>query len=562
MEQETKIENILKRAHHVLAPGEGFSVTKDVLVITKTGPKLPLITVVDLPGLFTNTTGVQRQKAMEDIDALVDEYLRNPHSLILVVVGGNTDIVSAQGPRRLRDLYPEHDPRVKMVYDRTIGVLTKPDLTKGVGLQDSFISLVLNQEPNHKYKQWFVLRNPGPDHLIHWSPKERQRNEDQFFSDPAWQKVPKSSRGFRALKRALSVELARHIAQYVPKLQRQLKEKYADCVADIESLGGEMRGLSEMKERLLQLATISNQLVFNAVSGLYENPRGRVYRPFFSRKPSPDRTPVTHLRTRTVWLNKEFAARVRSAGHPAEIDLPSTDPAQNQVASDHAGSNQANTNQEEPNQVEPNQAESSQGESSQTESTRVESQAESSRSNSDPEQPFKGKADYAKTVILKYMTQTRGTEQFHLFNPKLIYSTFEHFSENWIPLAEMHMDTVNQFCREFLESLVAHVWPKYMQSGIHEVFIDPYMMELQSKAQWEIDQIGNDHKFQVQAYDPEFETLLGTERGLWPEGKGKSQEEVVLDNMLVFYQVGELLKLKDCKVTLLTTPATESDVHP
>ncbi|MCV5073605.1 hypothetical protein OFB51_26815, partial [Escherichia coli] len=68
---------------------------------------------------------------------------------------GNSDYVQAPILTKARHFDPNGT--------RTIGVLTKPDLTDSIGLEDKCIELVKNNyRRNHFRLGWYVLLNPGP----------------------------------------------------------------------------------------------------------------------------------------------------------------------------------------------------------------------------------------------------------------------------------------------------------------------------------------------------------------------------------------------------------------
>lgn len=94
-------------------------VYNDVLRIRYSGPDIPSFTIVDLPGFIDKQwTGGNAAKTIVE---LVTRYMQNEKSIILAVV-------SAQGDVDCKKIFTHlelHDPK----YARTLGILTKPDLT-------------------------------------------------------------------------------------------------------------------------------------------------------------------------------------------------------------------------------------------------------------------------------------------------------------------------------------------------------------------------------------------------------------------------------------------------
>lgn len=145
----------MKHAIDHIAPKNihGRFAAKDVLVVSKSGPTMPLLTLVDLPGLVKVVNVEQSQEDIDGIESLTDRYMKSPRTIILAVVGGNQDYVQATILEKARKFDPTGG--------RTIGVLTKPDMTKSNGLEDKFIGIIKNSDKKNEFKLgWYVLKNP------------------------------------------------------------------------------------------------------------------------------------------------------------------------------------------------------------------------------------------------------------------------------------------------------------------------------------------------------------------------------------------------------------------
>src|SRR5262245_1763379 len=95
-------------------PGTFF---EDVLQIKYSGPDLPSLTIVDLPGLIQSQ--LEGQRAVKTVRELVQGYMANERSIILAVVSARNDIEN-QG---VLDYVKKFDPSAS----RTLGIITKPD---------------------------------------------------------------------------------------------------------------------------------------------------------------------------------------------------------------------------------------------------------------------------------------------------------------------------------------------------------------------------------------------------------------------------------------------------
>ena len=111
----------------------------DVLKIEICGPKQQHLSVVDVPGIFRNTTvGVTTDADMEIVRNMVNHYMGNPRSIILAVIPANVDIATQE----ILKMAEKFDT----MGQRTLGVLTKPDLVDR-GAENRVVDLVEGESP-------------------------------------------------------------------------------------------------------------------------------------------------------------------------------------------------------------------------------------------------------------------------------------------------------------------------------------------------------------------------------------------------------------------------------
>ena len=506
---DTSFETVMRRAVDEIAPQNipGRFAAKDVLVVEKSGPDLPLLTVVDLPGLVKVANKDQSDDDIKAINDLTDRYMKSSRTVILAIIGGNQDYVQAPVLTKARYF----DPRGS----RTIGVLTKPDLTNTIGLEDKFIALVNNKDKHNEFKLgWYVLRNLGPHDMGHeWSPEERQRQEDEFFSVGKWSTLPSTMRGSSALKQKLSQQLIRHIAQYVPKLQKEIKELLSKCETELKSLGTGKDTVPEMRRELFTLAMKSNELITPAVDGTYKNPGVEKFFPKIERSDPKTPAPPQRLRARVVKENKRFAMRVREQGR--KLDLVSSSGTPRDVTA------------------------------------KVTKLSETT------------KEEYARKVVEPFIEENKGTEFMDDYNPRLVYQLFHDFSENWSRLAQEHKDNLGIICNEFLAEVIDYVWHPYMREKLRVQFLAPQMTKLLEEAQDEVNKLAADQMYEVQSYDPEYEQRLNEWRtAASTEERQLSRADQLLEKMLIHYDVSNLpiTMCLECYGTN-TNPAFRKNIH-
>lgn len=486
VDQNTSFEQLMKYAVELIAPKNipGRFAARDILVVEKRGPDLPLLTLVDLPGLVRNANNDQSLDDIKTIESLCDRYMKSSRTIVLAVVGGNSDYVQAPILTKARAFDPTGS--------RTIGVLTKPDLCESIGLEDKFIDLVTNKDKANFFKLgWYVLLNPGPREPGQPWPtnRERRQREEDFFGRGKWRALPSEMCGADALKAKLSVQLQRHIGRHVKTLRRQIQTALDETDTELKSMGEGKDTPEEMRIELVELFSASKELVIPAVYGFYKNPPGKN---FFRSTADPRGTPAQNLRARAAEENEGFSARIRQHGRKFGFAT---------------SSGAANTN-----------------------SAEASSEAQ--------------KQNYVRQEVQTLLTQIRGSEFPGDAKPRAVYMLFQSYSEYWPKLAQEHKDNLGVVCNEFLSELIAYAWPKRMREPLLREFLNPQMQALMEKAQRELDLLSQDCALEVQPYDPEYEEKLQRwqqeARARVAEGNSSeafSEAQEVLEKMLIYYDL-------------------------
>ncbi|KAL2193704.1 P-loop containing nucleoside triphosphate hydrolase protein [Corynascus similis CBS 632.67] len=471
-------EQLMRSAVDLIAPRDipGRFAARDILVVEKRGPDMPLLTLVDLPGLVRNANNDQSLEDIRTIESLSDRYMKSPRTIILAVVGGNSDYVQAPILTKARHFDPSGH--------RTIGVLTKPDLTESIGLEDKFIDLVRNKDKRNDFKLgWYVLLNPGPREPGQPWPtaEERRRAEAVFFDGGKWNSIPPSNRGAGALMQKLSLQLQQHIGKHVHVLRKQIQKALDDCEAELKSLGDAKDTPEEMRTELVELFSSSKELVIPAVYGFYKNPPKKN---FFRVTADPRGTPAQNLRARAAEENDRFSMRIRAHGRKLTFSPPAP-----QAAEEPSPENIA-------------------------------------------------KREFVKQEVELLLRQIRGSEFPMDPKPRAVYMLFQNYSENWPKLAQEHKDNLGVVCNEFLGELVDYAWPKRMREPLRRHFLEPRMKKLMAEAQHELDLLTQDMSLEVQPYDPEYEERLRNwHLKVSQDGATFSEAEEVLEKMLIYYDL-------------------------
>lgn len=488
---ETPFDAMMRDATELIAPRSipGRFAARDILVVEKSGPDMPLLTLVDLPGLVRVANRDQSEGDIQTIEALSDRYMKSSRTIILAVIGGNNDYVQAPILKKARHFDPNGS--------RTIGVLTKPDMTERIGLEDKFIGLVTNQDKENNFKLgWFVLLNPGPGEQ--WQTmEERSHREAEFFSRGKWANLPPEMWGIGALRAKLSTQLQRHIGKHVKTLRRQIQQALDGCEVQLKAMGVGKDTPEEMRFQMGELFTASNNLVTPAVNGNYKNPFGEK---FFARQSSPKGTPSQKLRARIREESERFARRFRQHGRKVSFQNAPAPVAAN-------GANGVNG-------------------------------TEGSGLPAPGTVGDRSKKDFAEYEVEPLLRQIRGNELPLDSNPRAPYILFQDYSRNWPVLAQEYKDNVGVICNEFLADVIDYAWPLRMRDPLRMHFLELKMKELFENADSELGRLTDDMELEVQPFDPEYEDRLRKWRADATENGGTYTEaEEVLEKMLIYYDL-------------------------
>ncbi|KAF5589157.1 interferon-regulated resistance GTP-binding protein [Fusarium pseudocircinatum] len=488
---DTPFDAMMRDATELIAPKSipGRFAARDILVVEKEGPDMPLLTLVDLPGLVRVANRDQSESDIQTIEALSDRYMKSSRTIILAVIGGNNDYVQAPILKKARHFDPKGS--------RTIGVLTKPDMTERIGLEEKFIELVTNKDQENNFKLgWYVLLNPGPGEQ--WqTPEDRANREAEFFSRGKWATLPPEMWGIGALRAKLSTQLQRHIGKHVKTLRRQIQQALEGCESQLKAMGVGKDTPEEMRFQMGELFTASNNLVTPAVNGNYKNPFGER---FFARQSSPKGTPSQKLRARIRDESERFARRFRQHGRKVTFQK-SQPPAANGVN----GTNGA---------------------------------AEGNGLPTPGTVGDRSKKDFAEFEVEPLLRQIRGNELPLDSNPRAPYILFQDYSRNWPVLAQEYKDNIGVICNEFLADVIDHVWPMRMRDPLRMHFLELRMKDLVESADTELGRLTDDMELEIQPFDPEYEERLRKWRAEATENGGTYTEaEEVLEKMLIYYDL-------------------------
>lgn len=183
--------------------------SNDVLRLEVSGPDQEHLSVIDVPGIFKSTTeGLTTKADIRLVRQMVKGYMDNPRSVMLAVIPANVDVATQE----ILELAAEADPDG----DRTLGVLTKPDLVDQ-GAEPKVIDMVEGRARPMKLG-WHIIRNPGQKELQDTA-LDRSDLELEFFRSRApWNSLEKDKVGIDSLRVRLKEVLSALVRRVFPKV--------------------------------------------------------------------------------------------------------------------------------------------------------------------------------------------------------------------------------------------------------------------------------------------------------------------------------------------------------
>ncbi|PYI02508.1 hypothetical protein BO78DRAFT_453599 [Aspergillus sclerotiicarbonarius CBS 121057] len=225
-----------------LSSKDGSVFSKDVLRIELCGPTEDYLTVIDVPGIFRDPTdGITTDNDIELVRDMVKNYIKDARTVILAVLPSNVDIATQE----ILKLAKDYDVNG----ERTLGVLTKPDLVTEQSAKAALCSLVLG----HKRPLtlgYHLVRNRGADDNDSF---DHGPGERMFDTNP-WSSLPRDRVGVQALRRRLGELLGQITEREFPELRKDLKIQIDLCQQDLDRLGPALQTEHEQRAFLSGIA--------------------------------------------------------------------------------------------------------------------------------------------------------------------------------------------------------------------------------------------------------------------------------------------------------------------
>lgn len=242
--------------------------------------------------LASSELGLTTKEDMLLVRNMVKTYIQNPRTIILAVIPAPVDIATQE----ILAMAEEADP----LGQRTLGVLTKPDLVDGGG-EEHVMDLVRGTK-NKLNLGYCIIRNRGQQDKD-LSSTERHEKEKQFFSNPPWSTLHKERVGIPALQDRLRELLVDVTRREFSTVKHEVNNRLLDCGQRLKLLGPARDTDDQQRFFLLDLATKFQEITSHALDACY----GRSS--LFGENPS------LRLATRIADLNTAFSEDMWLKGH-------------------------------------------------------------------------------------------------------------------------------------------------------------------------------------------------------------------------------------------------------
>jgi hypothetical protein len=179
-----------------------------VLRLEICGPQENHLSVIDVPGIFKNTTPGRTTKTdILLVRNMVLRYMQNRRSVMLTVVPACVDIATQEIIEMAREIDPNGE--------RTLRILTKPDLVDK-GAENKVIDMIEDQNVNGQLG-WVLVRNLGQQQLEEGN-VDRDALEEQFHQIEPWNRLRGENFGIIALKNRLQEILTSIVRREFPSV--------------------------------------------------------------------------------------------------------------------------------------------------------------------------------------------------------------------------------------------------------------------------------------------------------------------------------------------------------
>ncbi|NXN93911.1 MX protein, partial [Rhinopomastus cyanomelas] len=226
LQNASEVEKAIRQAQDVVAGANG-DISAELISLEVWSPDVPDLTLIDLPGIARVAVGNQPKDIGEQIKMLLKSIICCKETLNLVVVPCNVDIATTEALKMAQEVDPTGE--------RTIGILTKPDLVDK-GTEESIVKIIQNMVIPLK-KGYMIVKCRGQQDIHNnLALSSAIQQERKFFENHKHFSIlmEEGSATIPRLAEKLTNELVKHIIKTLPVLQNQVREKLQKALQDLQ----------------------------------------------------------------------------------------------------------------------------------------------------------------------------------------------------------------------------------------------------------------------------------------------------------------------------------------
>ncbi|XP_039585426.1 interferon-induced GTP-binding protein Mx-like isoform X1 [Passer montanus] len=226
LQNASEVDGAIREAQDIVAGRRG-AISGQLISLEVRSPDVPDLTLIDLPGIARVAVGDQPKDIGNQIKMLLKRIIGCKETVNLVVVPCNVDIATTEALKMAQEVDPTGE--------RTIGILTKPDLVDR-GTENAIVNILQNRVIPLK-KGYMIVKCRGQqdihNNLTLAAAIQQERN---FFEKHKHFRVFMEQRKATIphLAEKLTDELVKHIIKTLPALGSQIRDTLHKTQQDLQ----------------------------------------------------------------------------------------------------------------------------------------------------------------------------------------------------------------------------------------------------------------------------------------------------------------------------------------
>ncbi|XP_058703346.1 interferon-induced GTP-binding protein Mx-like isoform X2 [Poecile atricapillus] len=260
LQNASEVDRAIREAQDVVAGPRG-AISGKLISLEVRSPDVPDLTLIDLPGIARVAVGDQPKDIGDQIKMLLRRTIGCKETVNLVVVPCNVDIATTEALKMAQEVDPTGE--------RTIGILTKPDLVDR-GTEEAIVNILRNKVIPLK-KGYMIVKCRGQQDIHNkLTLAAAIQQERSFFENHKHFRVllEEGKATIPHLAEKLTNELVKHIIKSLPALQSQIRDTLHKTLQDLQRYNrGTPQTESEKLFFLTDLIKLFNQDICRTIRG-------------------------------------------------------------------------------------------------------------------------------------------------------------------------------------------------------------------------------------------------------------------------------------------------------